>query len=416
MEEYVESVTNRPTFRLLTVQDFRNRIFPRYARIQDDQGNEKIATAFDHWFKWNGRREYEGIGLYPDQAYPDMYNLWQGFAFTPQPGDWGLLKQHILQIVCNNDEAIFKWVLDWIADMVQDPSNIPGVSLVLRGGQGTGKGTLFRAIGRLFGNHYQYIAHSTLLVGRFNWHLSSAVFTFVDEAIWAGDKAGEGQLKALITEPYITYEQKGKDPILLKNHNHFGVASNHDWVVPCGKDERRFAVLDINEEVKQDQNWFKAIHEQMDNGGYAAFLHEMLNREYDKSTLRRIPKTPALVNQIEKTMETAEQFILRNLRRGHWLNNSSQWEDEVPCEKLWEEYVDYAGKIGANRRSTEIELGTAIKKMCPSFSKYRGTDKSGNRCRIWKASDTATARSEFESIIGIKYDWESEQDDSFYQF
>ena len=40
---------------------------------------------------------------------------------------------------------------------------------------------------------------------------------FLDEALWAGDKQGEGTLKALITEPTFQLEAKFRDPITVKN-------------------------------------------------------------------------------------------------------------------------------------------------------------------------------------------------------
>ena len=72
--------------------------------------------------------------------------------------------------------------------------------MVLRGGRGTGKGVVARAIGRLFGQHFVHVSHARHLTGNFNAHLAECVLLFVDEAFWAGDKQGEAQLKRMITE------------------------------------------------------------------------------------------------------------------------------------------------------------------------------------------------------------------------
>ena len=64
---------------------------------------------------------------------------------------------------------------------------------------------------RIFRDHSLHITQQQHLVGNFNCHLVDALFLFLDEAYWAGDKQGEGTLKALITEGTIMIEPKGVD-------------------------------------------------------------------------------------------------------------------------------------------------------------------------------------------------------------
>ena len=65
--------------------------------------------------------------------------------------------------------------------------------LVLRSGQGTGKGLLGTAMLRIFGKHGHHIAQAEHLVGRFQGHLEDCVFLFADEAIFPGDPEIKGQ-------------------------------------------------------------------------------------------------------------------------------------------------------------------------------------------------------------------------------
>ena len=46
------------------------------------------------------------------------------------------------------------------------------------------------------------------------------MLVFADEAFWAGDKASEGALKAMVTEEQLPIEYKGKDVLYVKNHIH----------------------------------------------------------------------------------------------------------------------------------------------------------------------------------------------------
>jgi len=99
----------------------------------------------------------------------------------------------------------------WIAFMLQRPWESPETAIAFRGPEGTGKGTLGRALMRIAGVHGLTVASSTQFAGRFNAHLRNCVFLFADEALWPGQKDAEGILKQLVTEPVISYEAKGRD-------------------------------------------------------------------------------------------------------------------------------------------------------------------------------------------------------------
>ena len=105
------------------------------------------------------------------------------------------------------------------------------------------------------------------MTGQFNAHMASCLLLQADEAIWAGDKAVEGRLKGLITAPMQQIEAKGIDPIRLDNFVRLIMTSNEDWVVPAGKDERRFAVLDVDPRCAQNHEYFAEMDEEMAAGG-----------------------------------------------------------------------------------------------------------------------------------------------------
>ena len=129
----------------------------------------------------------------------------------------------------------------------------------MRGPEGTGKGTLARAMMRILGQHALHISNAKHLIGNFNAHLRDCVFLFADEAFYAGDKAHVGVLKSLITEPYLTIEGKYQNAVQTPNFLHIMMASNEDWVVPASLEARRFCVLEVSDAHKDDHAYFAAI-------------------------------------------------------------------------------------------------------------------------------------------------------------
>ena len=246
------------------------------------------------------RRQYSGIGMFPPgmKAPKGYFNLWTGFAVEPREGDWKLFRAHLFNMVCGGDEAIFTWLMDWLADLVQNPAHKPGSALVLESeAKGSGKSMVIAMLKRLLGRHALSVSKSELVVGRFNGHLQDILLLGVEEAFWAGNKAATGALKSLITEAEITIERKNLNAYDAPNFTRLIFTSNERWVVPVGETERRFLVLRVKNPHANKREYFDPIFEQMEKrGGLEAMLHELLNRKI-RSDLRKPPETGALVEQ-----------------------------------------------------------------------------------------------------------------------
>src|SRR5262249_40575560 len=159
--------------------------------------------------------------------------------------------------------------------------------------------TIGRTFHKLFGQHGMHIASRDQLTGRFNAHLRDCVALFADEAVFPGDKRGEGMLKAFITEPALTSEKKFENAVMSPNFLHIIMASNSDWVVPAGMEERRFAVFHVNKPPTDffNREFWKNLNAELDDGGYAALLHDLLKCDISNFNPRDIPQTAALAEQ-----------------------------------------------------------------------------------------------------------------------
>jgi hypothetical protein len=123
-------------------------------------------------------------------------------------------------------------------------------------------------------------------------------------------------LKRLITEPTLFIEAKGRDGITVPNMLHVLMASNEDWVVPAGEHERRYAIFQVSESKRQDPSWFKPLYDQMENGGYGAMLHDLLQLDLGDWHPRNIPVTEALRQQQERSIKPLDAWLLRLFEDG----------------------------------------------------------------------------------------------------
>ena len=360
------------------IYDGRTRFSPqgraafndRYAnrRIQtgaDKNGNPTYMPLAKWWFEHPARRQFRTICFAPGRETPEDYNLWQGFAYESKPGDCSLFLEHLKTNVCSGEQDHYDYLVGWMARAVQKPASAGQVAVVLRGGQGTGKGIMAKTFGNLFGRHFMQISNSNHLVGNFNAHLRDSCVLFADEAFFAGDKKHESVLKTLITEDILAIEAKGVDVEMQPNYTHIIMASNDDWVVPANADERRYFVLDVGSGQKQNSEYFEALLAQLDNGGYEALLHFLSTYDLKGYQVRTVPQTKALGDQKTLSLDALEGWWYGRLVEGALLHEQSSYKPTVIIEDLYQDYVSEAKDAGINRRGGSTQLGIFIRNLCP---------------------------------------------------
>jgi hypothetical protein len=326
---------------------------------------EATKTSAEWWLIDKRRRQYLGGVVFDPSGVGsrDCWNLWSGFAVEPKQGDWSLMQDHIHKVVCSGDDAHRDYVLGWTALMFQRPSRQGDVALVVRSGKGAGKGIFFQYLRKAWGQHGVYISNAKHLIGNFNSHLRDCVMLFADEAFFAGDRQHESVLKALITEPTLPIEAKHQNLVAVGNMLHIGIASNSDWVVPVTHDERRYAVLDASDHRVGQREYFKAIAAQMETGGLAAMIWDMLRWDIGSFEVRDVPDNAALANQRRHSMDSLQRWWLAVLDRGflyrsrHGTPWFAAWHDSYSTELLMQSYLQWAAETRPYDRKTRENLG-----------------------------------------------------------
>ena len=94
-----------------------------------------------------------------------------------------------------------------------------------------------------------------------------------------GNKKDEGALKGLVTERDRMVEGKFQNPLTLPSYLRLIFATNEPWAVPTGEKERRWCVLNVNNNHIQDTEYFRALKAEMANGGVEALMDFLLVRD-----------------------------------------------------------------------------------------------------------------------------------------
>lgn len=383
----------------------------RHANLKIDR---RAATKI--WIESDDTRRYDELVFDPSGRCPSTsYNLFKGLSVEPVAGKCDLYLRHVKEIICAGDEALYDYVMGWMAHAIQKPTELPGVALVLRGSQGTGKGTFAQHFGKIFGHHFQHLVHMDHLLGKFNAHLSSALVVFADEIVWGGNKREAGQLKGIITETRRMMEAKFKDPIIVDNYARFIFATNEDWAVPTGEKERRFCVLNIDETKAEDHSYFAAINAEMRNGGVQALMHILVNLDLNQFNVRRYPVTEGLLEQKQLSLPSVAQWWYDILIEG---DNSVSFNMHVlpievidvstPTSVLFAIYQAFAqgDRYGHGQVASCSQFVTTLSHWAP-IARKRTTVANGKRPRCLVIPDLESCRNHFEQKIGHEIDWDA---------
>lgn len=392
--ERIDPVRQRRMVQRFTFDEFRKRHLAHSVRIS---GQSRPLT---NWLNWPGRREFLGGVVFDPtgQAPANVYNLWRGWPIPPAPGDWTPIREHIRDVICGGRRELYRYVIGWLARMVQHPTQPGEVVLALQGRPGAGKTILGRAIKRMFGHHALSVSSARAVVGQFNAHLRDLVFLVADEAMFAGDRAAFGTLKALVTDPTLFIEQKGIDPVEVPNLLHILMTTNEEWVAPVSLGDRRFCVLDVTDSRVGDARYFahlgSVIH---DDRVIAAMLHALLSVPLANFQVRDIPQTKARTDQMVHSLDGPTAWLLHVLTVGQLIpEDGAEWPSFSTTRALHRSHETWAH--GGKYRSAvdPASLGKFLRRFFPAVRSRADALKRG-----FRLGTLHEARVRFSEVTGL---------------
>jgi phage/plasmid-associated DNA primase len=397
-------------------QDF----FDWYANDYIKIGPFKISMA-EIWLQHKDRRQYQGVEFAIDNARPNFFNLWEGFAVqASERGQCNLFFEFLRDVICSGDAKLYKWLTQWFAHIVQRAQEKGGIAVVLRGLRGTGKTLVGEIFKKLLPKNAIILSSPDELLGVFNAHLQCALFVQVEEAFWAGNRQAEGKLKTLITSETIGIHPKFINRFEVRNYSRFLITSNEEWVVPAGFHERRFTVIDVNRTHMQDHDYFAAILAQLeaDNGsGYERLMWELQRIDLSDFNCRKHYHTEALEDQIRESFSPLQRFVCHMLETGNVPSvpdNPAQtkpWDccdkgNCVDCDDFFKDYQRYERQFSRFPIDSRA-FGKRLKKLIPGI-KHMRTGSREARKYVYEFPDLAACREAFAKENAITLDEDAE--------
>jgi hypothetical protein len=352
-------------FRQYKEPDFRSMLQNQFVL----HGTQWYSIA-EAWLK-NPRRRSGEVNMWElGKEPPNAMNLYQGLAIEPVQCDKieiPFFLDFTLNIICRGNTEYNRYLLDLLAYKVQHPLRLPGVCLVLQGGEGTGKGSLCGIMEAIFGKfHAMAVSNRRALVGEYNGMIiANALWVTANEAFWAGSAGEAERLKAMITERTLDWNEKFVPIWSQRNCIFLTITTNNKWAVPADVDSRRFFVLRVSDERAKDVEYWNAFHLLL---GKDEDTGRAVNPEYVGKVLYYLQQrkiTSSFVNALETTwlIEQRGQTILGSDDDGF-----VSWVTLFLQETSGDIYL---GKGGTLNFAILKRLGKACVLSTPFYDDYR---------------------------------------------
>lgn len=236
-------------------------------------------------------------------------NLWGGWPTTPQAGGCETLLE-LLYHLCSEDanaNALYDWVLKWLAYPIQHPGAKMKTACVFHGAQGTGKNMFFEAVMAIYGE-YGRIIDQAAVEDKFNDWASRKLFLIADEVVARMELFHtKNKLKSLITGEWIRINPKNLGAYDERNHVNMVFLSNETQPIVLERDDRRYCI--VWTPAKLDLSFYETVRQEINAGGIAALHDYLLNLPLgDFAPWTLPPMTGAKADLIELSLDSTERF------------------------------------------------------------------------------------------------------------
>lgn len=233
------------------------------------------------WLGWKLRTSVDGITYAPGQKLfmEDTHelNTWTGWGSTPKKGNVQPFLDLLSYVFGPTKEGKFaqKWFLQWAAYPIQHPgAKLLSAVVIWSNEQGVGKSFLAYFLGAVYGQSNWREVGQKDLVGSFSSWVKNKQLIIGNEITGSDNREVVDQLKALITSPRVSVNEKYIPEYELPNVCNFMFNSNRPSAVFIEQADRRFFIWEVQQ--KAPKAFFDALDVWKDAPANISAVHHYL--------------------------------------------------------------------------------------------------------------------------------------------
>lgn len=288
---------------------------------------------------WDPRKE-PLTSFYDPASRMHLHNCFKMPEHRRSNGTTLPFRRYMTKFIPDEEERNTLW--NWLAFKTRQPS-VRGFAIVLVGPEGSGKGTFWRIIGKLWGERHVSNVGGVQTVYEAKYHdvLFRKLYVLIDEVSaddrWRGKRAAQEALKAFC-EPQASTKVlniKGQKQVMSSVCASVGFATNNRDGLPLAGNDRRFFVAETGEEMPPHA--VQEIHTWADNPANIAELwHELSEMDLGGFNPMRAPMSQAKTdmanaNESDVDILCAEFIKMVDESGGFWMPRDCQMWLDLSC-------------------------------------------------------------------------------------
>lgn len=284
-------------------------------------GRKKRITLFDIVIKETDNNKFMKRGVSFNSKDENMFSLFQGFNF--KDSDYvdvdkiAIFLRHVKEIIASDDENIYKYIISWVAYLIQNPGKKTKTCLILIGKHGVGKTIFTDIISKLFGEYaHPNISDVDLIAGKFNTELENKILIVLNE-FNIRDKMVDkisirNKMKTYITDELITINRKNVNPYKVENVSNFIIVTNDKNPIWIEEGDRRYVALDVSDKMKDNVEYFNELFDSLTDEFYKNLFNYLRLYDIKDFNPRVIPNTERKSRIIDSNKDSFEYYMDEN--------------------------------------------------------------------------------------------------------
>ena len=251
--------------------------------------DDKMVPFVPVWMKDPGIRTYDRVDFLPPplECPADVYNTFTGLrgekllqTYTAEEiagVDLGPILNHVA-ILTNHDPASSDYFLKWLAQQVQQPGRIIGITVLLVSPQGTGKNMFIAFFGQAVLGKQYFVTTEDIedICGKHGQDMANHLLLHFEEASGKDCFAAANKLKSRITAETIRCEPKGVDKMEVTNACRLILSSNNNTPVKIELEDRRYVCFKCSTDQIGNTSYFNSLGQWMTKDVNAAAFFRYL--------------------------------------------------------------------------------------------------------------------------------------------
>eukprot|EP00798_Chlamydomonas_sp_ICE-L_P025142 gene25142-biopygen19610 len=365
-----------------------------------DSGSVSVSRTqpfIPRWIKDTSTRKYDDMKLMPPpiEVGGNVYNIWNGFEVERDVSshDDSVMADHpsvevfidFLHTLCGNNQECTDYILNWIAQIFQQPAQKTGVAILLKGEEGVGKNRATDLLRAMVGadKFLQTATPANTLYGRFNRQREGRFLIVVNESNGHDNFAANDVIKDMITCDQFECESKGVNAYTMQCFSRFIFTTNNDNCLRVNPDNRRYVIIETSSVMKGNTEYFNHLSGLIDDAESRVAFYKFLMARDIKGVewIRSRPATTYMSQMVSMNLPYEHQFILHmiqglSVEHNNVVNCIIDYSPyvSIKAETLFDQLNDWLSTIRASDKheTNLIKFGLKVSKLVRDDTKNLG--------------------------------------------